>query len=297
MHEDIDLFAWTPQGDPEPPTSRYRLVAVDLDGILLPSETLHPLDAASLRTAHAIGVKIVLASARAPLAIHRYWAQLGLGTPVIAFDGALVYDFPSHKHVLGQPLQAETVRSALEIARRAAPKAGIAVERGESWVVNQLGPTAKATIRHTGLWPAVASDLGTSLSEAVYELSFDAAADQLAGLETALAGLGLAQARLTNPDRLVLRSPAASLGWALSSLAGLLEVPANQVMAIGGNGRDRSMLQAAALAVLVSDMAKVLDPAATSAAEVAQSQGVAEALAQYLTPEGSGGDLWPSIER
>ena len=68
-------------------------------------------------------------------------------------------------------------------------------------------------------------------------------------------------------------------------------------MAIGGNGRDRSMLQAAAFAVLVSDMAKGLDLAGTGSRDVAQSQGVAEALAQYLTPEGSSGDLWPSIER
>ena len=68
-------------------------------------------------------------------------------------------------------------------------------------------------------------------------------------------------------------------------------------MAIGGNGRDRSMLQAAAFAVLVSDMAKELDFAGTGSRDVAQSQGVAEALALYLTPEGSSRDLWPSIER
>ena len=110
-------------------------MAVNLDSILQSNETLHPLDAASLRTAHSLGVKVVLASAKAPQGIHRYWAQLGLGTPVIAFNGALVYDFPSHKHVLGQPLPPESVRSALEIAHRLAPKASIAVERGDTWVV------------------------------------------------------------------------------------------------------------------------------------------------------------------
>lgn len=297
MYEDIDLFSWTPQGEPEPPASRYRLVAVDLDGILQSNATLHPLDAASLRIAHSIGVKVVLASASAPQAIHRYWAQLGLGTPVIAFNGALVYDFPSHRHVLGQPLAVELARQALDIAHRFAPKAGVAVERGDSWVVNQLGPVAKDAIRYTGLWPAAVGDVGASLDRPVYEMWFDAPPAQLAHLEVELGALNLVQARASNPDRLILRSQAASLGWALSSLAGLLEVPPHQVMAIGGDGRDRSMLQAAAFAVLVSDMAKEADMGAAGLRDVAQSQGVAEALAQFLTPEGSSGDLWPSIER
>lgn len=297
MIEDIDMFSWTPEGVAEPPASRFRLVAVDLDSILQSNETLHPLDAASLRTAHSLGVKVVLASAKAPQGIHRYWAQLGLGTPVIAFNGALVYDFPSHKHVLGQPLPPESVRSALDVAHEVAPKASIAVERGDTWVVNQLGPVAKATIQKTGLWPSAVGDLRASLDQPIYEMWFDATPKQLASLEAELSNSGLMQARTTNPDTLFLRSPAASLGAALSSLAGLLEVSANEVMAIGGNGRDRSMLQAAAFAVLVSDMAKEMDLASTGSRDIAQSQGVAEALAQYLTPEGSSGDLWPSIER
>jgi hypothetical protein len=297
MIEDIDLFSWTPQGEPDLPASRYRLVAVDLDGILQSNDTLHPLDAASLRIAHAIGVKVVLASARAPQAMHRYWAQLGLGTPIIAFNGALVYDFPSHKHVLGQPLPREAVQHALKAVHRVAPKASIALERGDTWVVSQLGSVAKASIRQTGAWPMVVPGLDNALDQPVYEMWVDAPSAQLGALETELASLSLAQSRTTAPARLVLRSPAASLGWALSSLTGLLEVPANQVMAIGGDDRDRSMLQAAAFAVLVSDMAKEADLSGAGAGDVAQSQGVAEALAQFLTPEGSRDDLWPSIAR
>jgi hypothetical protein len=297
MIEDIDLFSWTPQGEPDLPASRYRMVAVDLDGILQSNETLHPLDAASLRIAHAIGVKVVLASAKAPQAIHRYWAQLGLGTPVIAFNGALVYDFPSHKHVLGQPLPGEAVHHALKTAHRIAPEAAIALERGDSWVVSQLGTVAKAAIRHTGVWPSVVSNIESALDQPVYEMWFDAPSAQLTALEAELASPFLAQSRTAAPDKLMLRSPAASLGWALSSLASLLEVSAHQVMAIGGDGRDRSMLQAAAFAVLVSDMAKEVDLAGAGMGDVAQSQGVAEALAQFLTPEGSRDDLWPSIAR
>ena len=286
MIEDIDMFSWTPEGVAEPPASRFRLVAVDLDSILQSNETLHPLDAASLRTAHSLGVKVVLASAKAPQGIHRYWAQLGLGTPVIAFNGALVYDFPSHKHVLGQPLPPETVRSALEIAHRLAPKASIAVERGDTWVVSQLGPVAKATIQQTGLWPSAVGDLRTSLDQPIYEMWFDATSKQLASLEAELSSLGLIQARTTNPDKLFLRSPAASLGAALPRWPASWKYLPTRSWRSAAMAATARCLQAAVFAVLVSDLAKGLDLAGPGAADVAQSQGVAEALAQYLTPEG-----------
>jgi hydroxymethylpyrimidine pyrophosphatase-like HAD family hydrolase len=66
-------------------------------------------------------------------------------------------------------------------------------------------------------------------------------------------------------------------------------------MAIGGGGQDRSMLQAAAFAVLVSDMGKELEPVA-DVERMAKTPGVAEALARYLTVEESEIEAWPSVE-
>jgi hydroxymethylpyrimidine pyrophosphatase-like HAD family hydrolase len=274
---------------------RYRLVAVDLDSTLQPNGTLHQADAAALRAAHAAGVKVVLVSALSPQVMHRYWAQLGLGAPIIALNGALVYDFPSHRPVVGQPLEPEQLSRIMQTVQEVAPRAAVALLQRESWVVNHLGRAAKETIQRTGVWPSYMGDLAGRLGDDVYQVWVSADAGQLEALEAALAHAGLSLARYTDPTRLVMQAASASRGWALSSLASHLEVAPNEVMAVGGGGQDRSMLQAAAFAVLVADMGKELEPVA-GVERMAKTPGVAEALARYLTVEENEVEAWPSVE-
>lgn len=296
MYEDSDLFSWSAEAPIETTSARFRLVAVDLDSILQPNSTLHPVDAASLRIAHSVGVKVVLVSALPPQGMHRFWAQLGLGAPVIALNGALVYDFPTHRQVLGQPIEAEKLRQVIQVVQRLAPRAAVGLELGETWVTNRKGPAAQTMVRQTGVWPSSVGDLRSALEEPAFQVWIEAPGKQLDQIETELAGAGLVISRNTAPDLLVLRSQAASRGWALSSLAALLEVAPHEVMAVGAGGRDRSMLQAAAFTVLVSDIGREPETSAAESRELVQTQGLAEAFARYLAPEGSEGSIWPSIE-
>ncbi|HSN77024.1 MAG TPA: HAD family hydrolase [Anaerolineae bacterium] len=274
---------------------RYRLVAVDLDGSLQPNGALHEADAAALRTAHAAGVKVVLVSALPPQLMHRYWAQLGLGAPIIALNGALVYDFPSHRPVAGQPLEAEQLQRIMQAVHETAPQAAVALQQREVWVTNHLGRAAKEMIQRTGVWPSYMGDLASRLGDEIYQVWVSADAGPLEALEAALTHAGLSLARYTDPARLVMQAASVSRGWALSSLASQMEVAPHEVMAIGGGGQDRSMLQAAAFAVLVSDMGKELEPVA-DVERMAKTPGVAEALARYLTVEESEIEAWPSVE-
>jgi HAD superfamily hydrolase (TIGR01484 family) len=289
------MLPWSPQMTTENQPGRYRLVAVDLDSTLQPDGILHSADASALRTAHAGGVKVALVSALPPQVMHRYWAQLGLGAPVIALNGALVYDFPSRRPLAGQPLEGEQLQRILQAAHNDAPAAATALQHRETWSANQLGRAAKTMIQRTGVWPSYIGDLVSQLDEETYQVWIGAEAGQLDALETTLAHTGLSLARYTDPARLVIQAASTSRGWGLSALASALEIAPNEVMAIGGGGLDRSMLQAAAFAVLVSDLGKEMEPVA-GVERIAQTPGVAEALARYLTVEESEAETWPSIE-
>lgn len=287
------MISWTSQisGDAQP--GRYRLVAVDLDSSLQPDGTLHEADAAALRAAHAAGVKVVLVSALAPQIMHRYWAQLGLGAPIIALNGALVYDFPSHKPIAGQPLEGEQLQRIMQTVQDVAPQAAIALQQRETWAANHLGRAAKEMIQRTGIWPSYMGDLAGRLGGEIYQVWVSADAGQLEALEAALAHAGLSLAHYTQPTRLVLQAASASRGWALSSLASQMEVPPHEVMAVGG--QDRSMLQAAAFAVLVAEMGKEAEPVA-GVERMAKTPGVAEALTRFLTVPDSEVATWPTVE-
>lgn len=280
------MLSWPMKSTNEQLPGRYRLVALDLDSTLQPDGALHPADIAALRTAHGAGIKITLASARPPEAMHRYWAQLGLGTPVIALNGALVYDFPSHKHIFAQAIPAEQVRDLLQIVQRQAPKATVGLESGESWAVNRLSPVANWHIQQTGVWPTTVGNLKKALQEPVYQLWVEAEAPVLQALETQMAAGGLALMRYTEPQMLMVRSASASRGWALSALAGYLEIPPHEVMAIGDGGLDRSMLQVAAFSVVTSGVESPSLLAELPAVPGAVSSGgIAEVFERYLAAE------------
>lgn len=289
------MISWTSQisGDAQP--GRYRLVAVDLDSSLQPDGTLHEADAAALRAAHAAGVKVVLVSALAPQIMHRYWAQLGLGAPIIALNGALVYDFPSHKPIAGQPLEGEQLQRIMQAVQDVAPQAAVALQQRETWAANHLGRAAKEMIQRTGIWPSYMGDLAGRLDKEIYQVWVSSDAGQIGALETALAQAGLGLARYTNPTRLALQAASASRGWALSALASALEIAPHEVMAIGGGGLDRSMLQTAAFAVLVADLGKEPEPVA-GVERMAKTPGVAEALTRFLTVPDSEVATWPTVE-
>ena len=72
----------------------YQLVAIDLDGTLLNSQThaISPGNASEVRRVSAAGIKVLLASGRAYSTIIEFARQLDLPTsmPLIAYNGALV---------------------------------------------------------------------------------------------------------------------------------------------------------------------------------------------------------------
>ena len=278
------------------PASRFRLMTVDLDSIVSPAGALDPADAGALRAAHAMGVKVALASALSPQAIHRYWAQLGLGAPVIAFDGALIYDFPSQKARLGQSLDRDMLAQLLQHVQRSAPKAPVVLERADVWVANKIGALVRTTIAQTSLWPQISGDLSGYLDRPVYRVTIEAAPDKLDALQAELPVAGLVASRSSDPDKLTLRSMAATRDWALSALAGLQEVSLDEVVVIGGRSGDGARLDPAALAALMTNAVAgagvlVSDP------ESPVTYGDGADLAAEPAAEESDTDLWLTTER
>ena len=88
------------------------LVVFDLDGTLLNSaKEVTDTTVAILRAARQeAGVHIVLATARPPRSVMPTYNLLELDTPMINYNGALVYEPPSRRILLHRPLAAKIVR-------------------------------------------------------------------------------------------------------------------------------------------------------------------------------------------
>src|SRR5271169_3231769 len=90
----------------EAPLLPIEMVAIDMDGTLLTSDRL--ITDRCIQAIHRASrqkVLVVLATARPPRAVTIYYKDLKLRTALVAYNGALVFDPPTSRVLLHQPLE------------------------------------------------------------------------------------------------------------------------------------------------------------------------------------------------
>jgi Cof subfamily protein (haloacid dehalogenase superfamily) len=97
-----------------------KLIALDLDGTLLNKQKMiSPRTKKVLEEAKNMGHHLVIATGRPPRASVQYYHELGLTTPMVNFNGALVHHVTDeswgHHHF---PLERETALEVLDVCER-----------------------------------------------------------------------------------------------------------------------------------------------------------------------------------
>jgi Cof subfamily protein (haloacid dehalogenase superfamily) len=106
------------------------LVACDVDGTLFDeNETITPRTRAAVRAAVDAGTRFVVATGRPPRWIRPVVDELGFTPMAVCANGAVVYDPATDRVVSAHTLPIDTLGELAEIAARAIPGVGLAVER------------------------------------------------------------------------------------------------------------------------------------------------------------------------
>jgi Cof subfamily protein (haloacid dehalogenase superfamily) len=106
------------------------LVASDVDGTLLDDVgNLTARTRTAVRAAVAAGAHFVLATGRPPRWLWPVVDELGFASMAVCANGAVIYDPATDRVVAARTLSADTLGKLAEIAYRAIPGAGLAVER------------------------------------------------------------------------------------------------------------------------------------------------------------------------
>ena len=97
------------------PARRYDAILLDLDGTLVTDEgAIRPRTLASIREAHARGVRVMLATGRSEAATRGVLNELGFDTPAVVFNGAAVWCPVEERLVVERVLADQAVERALE---------------------------------------------------------------------------------------------------------------------------------------------------------------------------------------
>ncbi len=264
-----------------PPTPRIHLVGIDLDGTLLNSANeVSTATEAIVRTVNkAKNVHVVLATARPPRSVRPFYDQLGLDTPMINYNGALVLDPPSQRVLLHTPLAGSVARGIADLARNELPNVLVSAEVLDQWYTDRVD---SIYVTQTGrlFRPDVVAPMDQWLNRAVTKLLLLGAGEEMLPLGKRIAKEYRYQISVmqTEKELLQITHPTVSKGRALKTVAGELGIPREQVMAIGDNANDIEMLTWAGIGVAMANSPPEVLAAADYVTDTNDADGVAKAI-------------------
>ena len=264
---------------------KIHLLAIDLDGTLLNSAKR--IGAATVKAIAAARrearVRVVLASARPPRSVAPFYRQLDLDTPMINYNGALVYDPPSARVLMHRPLPLKTAKRIVELARHWYSDVLVSAEVLDRWYTDRVD--GEYQTETAGLFkPDMVAPLGEWLNQALTKLLLLGDPSRLAGLAGRIRKEFLHQVSIVQTDEYLLQIMHATVSkvQALRTVAAELGVTREGVMAIGDNANDVGMLQWAGVSAAMANATPEAIAAADFVTKHNDADGVAEAIRKVI---------------
>jgi len=264
---------------------KIQMVAIDLDGTLLNSDKeITQTTATILRAAREqAGLNIVLATARPPRSVMAFYDLLGLDTPMINYNGALVID-PTCRHVLmHRPIPAKVSRGIIRVARRTYPGVLVSAEVMDHWFTDRFDPAYNTEVG--GLFPPDRVEpVENWADQSMTKLLLLGQAQMLREVAETIHETFPHQVNIvqTEDHLLQIMHATVSKAQALRVVAAEMHLRRQQVMAIGDSANDVGMLQWAGIAVAMKNAASQALAVADHVADHHDADGAAHAIRQLI---------------
>ncbi len=275
--------------------SRFRLLAIDLDGTLLDSQrTVPDVNRRALERAQRQGVKLAVVTGRRLPATRPSLGGLSLEMTLVLNGGALIsqgLDGPIVKRNL-MPLTLG--KEVLGLARRV----GVAPvvhdgPNGEGRLMIESGTPVSRPLElyldKTTPAPEWVPDLAAALSRDPVQIMFAGTVREIRAAATmfeealgARVSVARTEYEISDFALLDVLAPGAGKAEALRFLATTEGVSSDQIMAIGDNWNDLGMLEAAGFAVVMANASPELRARGFAITGSNDEAGVAQAIDRYV---------------
>ncbi len=259
----------------------YKLIALDLDNTLLNAKKeITPANRKAIKAAQEHGVHIVLASGRAFPGIKPLLSSLGLRDYVVACGGAQVID-PWENVIHSTYLPPIGAKQVMRWAAVRDIHFQIYLDEGIYYLKeNQYADLYKKLCTYGGVANPDIMDIETILTSKIIMVDEE---EKVQAYEKEL--------RITFPEFaypksqkgfLEVLSPEATKGNALSFIATKLGIEPAQIIAMGDNSIDESMVKYAGLGVAMGNATQDLKNIANYVCGTCEQSGVAEVINKYI---------------
>jgi Cof subfamily protein (haloacid dehalogenase superfamily) len=260
-----------------------RLVAIDVDLTLVGRDLkIGERTRAAVQAATEAGCVVTLTSGRMFRATVPFAEELGIGGPLITYDGALIKSVKTGEIICHRPVPLEQAREVAAYARREGLHLNVYVD--DTLYVERYDDETASYTSHTKVEAVVVGDLVAFMKRPPTKLLVVASEEEVERR--------LPEFKKHFGDRLhVVRSmpryveftaESVSKGSALSILARYLGVRRDEVLAIGDSENDVPMLEFAGIGVAVRNAREEVKQAADYVAHGESGDGVVEAVSRFV---------------
>lgn len=257
-----------------------RAVAMDLDGTVL-DETFRPSarTTAAIALAEAKGIACLIATGRMFVSARRVADTLGIRRPLVCYQGALVADPVTGEVLVHRPVDAALAREIL----RAMPEEH--ARRSNLYIEDELyvWEENEATLRYSqvaGVPMHIVGPLADWIERPTTKIVTVGRPEVMDALRDELKPLFEDRAFVAKslPYFLEFAAPGVSKASGLKLVADLLDVSAEQVVAVGDAENDREMLEWAGCGLAVANADERLKGEADGVIPSVHEDGVAQLL-------------------
>ncbi len=274
---------------------KIKLLALDIDGTLLNSRgEVSARNRARIAEVRSRGVLIALVTGRRFRSARPIVQDLNLDSPLISHNGALTKDVATLRTINYYPLEIEVAREVIRLGRECGVDMVCCDEPDGLGVMVIEGVSAENKALHRYLDKYRDSvievpDLLEYLDHEPIQIMFSgrcAPMDEFAAYLQAVTNgrIQLFKTRYLAADLTILDalSPKASKGAGLAAVARAHRIERDEIMAIGDNHNDLTMLRFAGQAVVMENAETELKQLGFALTSSNEEDGVAEAIERYL---------------
>ncbi|MFZ5965728.1 MAG: Cof-type HAD-IIB family hydrolase [Bacillota bacterium] len=270
----------------------YKLVVCDMDGTLLNSEgKVSDENKETLEALQEKGVHVAVATGRIFTSAKVYAKYLRIVTPIIACNGALVKDLKNNENVYESPLSKEDCLKIVDICRKKNLYFHFYSEdtfyteklENKSLKYSEWNKTQKEEDRIKIETIKDAKELLVNSEEKIYKfLVIDENTDLLEEVREELVKAGNIECSKSWYNNMEVMNRGVKKGTAVKNLAESLGIKPEEIVCIGDNENDISMLEYAGMGIAMGNAEDKVKQKANYVTDTNDESGVAKALKKFF---------------